>query len=52
MGCKTIKKIHEIYSGDDIEKKIYEKLLEMKGNTSYLIRNTILIFLRVNQIKI
>lgn len=36
-----------MFIGDDLEKKIYEKLVEMKGNTSYLIRNTILIFLRV-----
>lgn len=48
MGCKVIKKIHEIYQGDDLEKKIFEKLIEMKSNSSYLIRNTILIFLRVS----
>jgi hypothetical protein len=47
MGCKTLKKIHEIYIGDDLEKKIYDKFVELKGNSSYLIRNTILIFLRV-----
>lgn len=48
MGCRVIKKIHEQYGGDDLEKKIYEKLAEMKTSTSYLIRNTILIFLRVS----
>jgi hypothetical protein len=47
MGCKVIKKMHQKYLGDDLEKKIYDKLVEMKGNTNYLIRNTILIFLRV-----
>jgi hypothetical protein len=47
MGCRTIKKIHEIYQGDDLERKIYDKFIEMKSSSNYLIRNTILIFLRV-----
>ncbi len=48
MGCKTIKKIHEMYHGDDLEVRIYDKLVEMAKSSSYLIRNTILIFLRVS----
>jgi len=47
MGCKAIKKLHEIYKGEDLENKIAEKFNEMKKNNSYLIRCTILIFLRV-----
>ena len=47
MGCKLIKKLFDHYKNKDLEKKIYEKILEMKESKSYLIRCTILLFIKV-----
>jgi hypothetical protein len=47
MGCCVLKKLHEIYKGEELEKRIIEKFNEMRASHSYLIRNTILIFLKV-----
>lgn len=41
-GCKLVKKLYDIFRSDELEKKVLEKLNEMKSNNSYLIRNTIL----------
>lgn len=49
-GCKLIKKLYDIFRSDELEKKVLEKINEMKGNNSYLIRNTILIFAKVKYI--
>ena len=47
IGCKLIKKLFDQYKNKDFEKKIYEKILEMKESKSYLIRSTILLFVKV-----
>jgi len=48
MGCKLIKKLFDHYKNSNIlEKKIFEKILEMKESKSYLVRSTILLFIKV-----
>ena len=47
-GCKLVKKLYDIFRSDELEKKVLEKLNEMKNNNSYLIRNTILQLSKVN----
>jgi hypothetical protein len=46
-GCKLIKKLYDIFRSDELEKKVIEKLNEMKINNNYLIRNTILLLAKV-----
>ena len=46
-GCKLIKKLHDIFRSDELEKKVLEKVNEMKVSNSYLIRNTILLLAKV-----
>lgn len=46
-GCKIVKKLYDIFRSDELEKKLLEKLNEMKANNSYLIRNTILLLAKV-----
>jgi hypothetical protein len=41
-GCKLMHKIYDIYKGEEFESKIIAKLNEMKANSNYLIRNTVL----------
>jgi hypothetical protein len=47
-ACKLMKKLYDIYKGEEFEKKLIEKLTEMRANNSYLIRNTILILAKVS----
>jgi serine/threonine-protein phosphatase 2A regulatory subunit A len=42
-ACKLMKKLYDIYKGEEFEKKLIEKLNEMRCSNSYLIRNTVLI---------
>ncbi len=50
-ACKLMKRLHDIFKGDEFEKKLLEKLIEMRTNSSYLIRNTTLILAKVGDIK-
>lgn len=47
-ACKLMKKLYDIYKGEEFEKKIIEHLNEMRINNSYLIRNTVLFLAKVN----
>ena len=47
-GCKLIKKLYDIFRSDELEKKVLEKVNEMKVSDNYLIRNTILLLVKVN----
>ena len=40
-ACKLMKKLYDMFKGEDFEKKLLEKLNEMKSSDSYLIRNTV-----------
>jgi hypothetical protein len=46
-GCKLLKQLYNQLKGFDFEKVLLEKLSDMKNNSSYLIRNTILFLARV-----
>jgi len=46
-ACKLIKKVHDIFRGEEFEKKLIEKLTEMVGSSSYLIRNTVVLLAKV-----
>jgi serine/threonine-protein phosphatase 2A regulatory subunit A len=46
-ACKLMKKLYDIFKGEDFEKRLIEKLSEMRANTSYLIRNTVLFIAKV-----
>ena len=46
-GCKSLKKLYDIYRSEELEKKVMEKLNEMMTNTNYLMRNTILLLSKV-----
>lgn len=41
IGCKLIKKLYDLFKCELFEKKLLEKLNEMKSNNYYLIRNTV-----------
>lgn len=45
--CKLMKKLYDIFKGEEFEKKLLEKLNEMRVNTNYLIRNTVVILAKV-----
>ena len=47
-GCKLIKKLYDIFRSDELEKRVLEKVNEMKVSDNYLIRNTILLLVKVN----
>ena len=47
-GCKLMKKLYDIFKGEDYEKRLIEKLNEMRNNNSYLVRNTVLFLAKVN----
>ena len=46
-ASKLMKKLYAIFKGEEFEKKLMEKLNEMRTNNSYLIRNTVLILAKV-----
>ena len=46
-ACKLMKKLYDIFKGEEFEKRLLEKLNEMKANSSYLIRNTVLFIAKV-----
>jgi serine/threonine-protein phosphatase 2A regulatory subunit A len=46
-ACKLMKKLYDIFKGEEFEKKLLEKLTEMRTNSSYLIRNTVLFIAKV-----
>jgi hypothetical protein len=48
IGCKLMKKLHDLFKGEEFEKKLLEKLHEMKVSSNYLIRNTVLHLARVS----
>jgi serine/threonine-protein phosphatase 2A regulatory subunit A len=45
-ACKLMKKLYDIYKGEEFEKKLVEKLNEMRTHSNYLIRNTIMILVK------
>ena len=47
IGCKLIKKLYDLNKCEEFEKRLIEKMSEMKSNKSYLIRNTIIILGKV-----
>jgi len=47
IGCKLIKKLYDLFKCEMFEKRLIEKLNEMKSNNFYLIRNTILLLGKV-----
>jgi hypothetical protein len=47
-GCLLIKKLYSICKSNEFEKLLIDKINEMKTNSSYLIRNTVLILIRVS----
>jgi hypothetical protein len=49
-GCKLMKKLYDIFRGEEFEKRLIEKLVEMKTHNSYLIRNTVIFLAKVKLI--
>ena len=45
-SCGLIKRLYLMIESDDFEKRLMEKLNEMKNNESYLIRNTVTMLIR------
>ncbi len=46
-ACKLMKKLYDIFKGEEFEKRLMEKIIEMKSHNNYLIRNTVLILSKV-----
>jgi hypothetical protein len=46
-ACKLMKKLYDIFKGEEFEKRLLDKLSEMRIHNSYLIRNTLLILAKV-----
>jgi len=46
--CKLMKKLYEIFKGEEFEKKLLVKLNEMFVNNNYLIRNTLVLLVKVS----
>ena len=40
-ACKLMKKLYDMFKGEEFEKTLLDKLNEMKSSDSYLIRNTV-----------
>jgi hypothetical protein len=47
IGCKLIKKLYDLFKCEEFEKRLIEKLNEMKSNGNYLIRNTVIMLGKV-----
>ena len=45
-ACKLMKKLYDIFKGEDFDKKLVEKLNEMKQSDNYLIRNIITLLVK------
>ena len=45
-SCKIIKKLYDIYKGEDFEKKLLIKISSMTKSDNYLIRNTVVFLIR------
>ena len=45
-ACKLMKILFDLFKSNEFEKKLLEKLNEMKSNSSYLIRNTVLFMIK------
>lgn len=41
-----MKKLYEIFKGEDFDKKLLDKLNEMRQSESYLVRNTVLMLIK------
>ena len=46
-SCKVIRKLYDNFKSEEFEKKVIEKNNEMRGSTNYLIRNNILLLIKV-----
>ena len=44
--CRLLVDLYELFKGEDFEKKMLEKLQEMRNSSSYLIRNTVALFVK------
>ena len=47
-GCKVIKKLFDHFKCDEFEKRLVEKLTELKNEPNYLRRQIVLILIKVN----
>ena len=45
--CKLIKELYSSFMGEEYEKRVLEKIKEMKKSTSYLVRNTVVMFIKL-----
>lgn len=45
-ACKLMKKLYDIFKGEDFDKKMLDKMNEMRQSESYLIRNTVLLLIK------
>ena len=45
-SCKIIKKLYDIFKGEDFEKKLLTKISSMTKSDNYLIRNTVVFLIR------
>lgn len=48
IGCKLMKKLYDLFKCEEYEKRLIEKLNEMKSSNNYLIRNTVTLLGNVN----
>jgi hypothetical protein len=46
-ACKLMKKLYDIFKGQEFEKRLIEKLNEMRIDKNYLVRNTLLLLAKV-----
>jgi len=48
VGCKLMKRLYDLFKCEEFEKRLIEKLNDMKSNNNYLIRTTVIILGKVN----
>ncbi len=46
-GCKVVKKLYDYFKCEEFEKRILDKITELRNDVNYLRRNIVLILIRV-----